>query len=61
MTTGKLLTAEQSVRLAMMDNAEREELIAAIVAALRYTAKGNRRKNGWRWSPHIFYSRLAKR
>ena len=32
---GKLLTAEQSVRLALMDTVDRDQLIAAIVARLR--------------------------
>jgi hypothetical protein len=41
---GKLLTAEQSVRLAIIDATDRETLIASIVAGLRNTvtrADGN--------------------
>lgn len=55
---GKLLTAEQSVRLALMDSADKEKLIAAIVAGLRDSAQ---RQQAGGWSPHLFYSQLAAR
>ncbi len=38
MTRGKLLSAEQSVRLAICDSMEREKLIEALVAKLKQTA-----------------------
>lgn len=41
---GKLLTAEQSVRLAICANADREKLIAGIVAHLRKHARSNHNK-----------------
>jgi hypothetical protein len=46
---GKLLSAEQSVRLAMLDSTEREKLIEAIVAEMRVkAAKERKRTSGLR-------------
>jgi hypothetical protein len=51
---GRYLTAEQSVRLALLDNAERQKVIEAIAKGLRSVAETHRTVGG---SPYMFYSR----
>lgn len=55
---GKLLTAEQSVRLAMLDCLERDQQIAMIVAGLRQSALTYRSNPGG-WCPRQFYSQTS--
>jgi hypothetical protein len=55
-TPGKLLTAEQSVRLAIVDSLDREQLIAVIVEGLREAVRQGQSSDGGA-CPFAFYSR----
>jgi hypothetical protein len=57
---GKLLTAEQSVRLAMVDSIEREQMIAIIVEGLREAVRQGQSSAGGA-CPFTFYSRPVSR
>lgn len=52
---GKLLTAEQSLRLAIADNVSRERLIEAIVGHLRAAVRARNGKEFYGSTPREWY------
>lgn len=55
-TNGKLLTAEQSLRLAIMDSVDRDKVIAGIAMHLRRAANPYCHKTFYGSTPRHWYS-----